>query len=169
MPDGLPRNLLLQGAPPTDYRIDTRLLFTPQENFQIAGLLLYQEDGYSMLLGRAFCDLPDICVNNGIYFDHNEAGAAVGSNFATAVPLPYLAHLRVARSGDEYWGFYGEDGIYWTLIGRHQVGPGFQPARIGLAATNQTPGGSEIPAAFDWFNLAADWADTYLPSVLRGD
>jgi len=160
-------NLLLRPAPPTDWQIGTRVLFTPTQDFQIAGLLMYADDDNWMLFGRAFCDTPDVCVANGIYFDHEEAGSVVGTNHATPVPLPYLANLQVARAGSDYWGFYGEDGIYWTLIGHHVAGPGFIPTRVGLAAYNQSSEAAEIDAAFDSFWLAADSIRAFLPLAVK--
>jgi len=155
-------NLLLRPAPSTDWQIGTRVLFTPTQDYQIAGLLLYADDDNWMLFGRAFCDVPDVCAGNGIYFEHEEAGSFVGTKYATAVPLPYLANLQVARAGSDYWGFYGEDGIYWRLIGHHVAGPGLVPTRVGLAAYNQSAE-AEIDAAFDSFGLGADYVRAFLP------
>lgn len=166
-PGGDARNLLLRPTPLADYRVGTRIYFTPTQNFQIAGLLLYQGDDDYMLLGRAYCNNPENCVGNGIYFDHEENGGPIGSSFATAVALPYLAHLQVARAGSDYWGFYGEDGIYWTLVGRHVAGPGFVPGQAGLAAYNTLDGVGEIDADFDRFHLEADYLRAYLPVAVR--
>jgi len=91
----------------------------------------------------------------------------VGTNYATAVPLPYLANLQVARAGNDYWGFYGEDGIYWRLIGHHVAGPGFAPTRVGLAAYNQSAEAAEIDAAFDSFWLGADYVRAFLPLAVK--
>ena len=45
---------LLQLAPMGNYELRTRMLFTPTHNFQIAGLLLYQDGDNYLLLGRGF-------------------------------------------------------------------------------------------------------------------
>ena len=160
-------NLLLRPTPPTDWQIGTRVLFTPTQNYQIAGLLIYADDDDFMLLGRAFCDTPDECVGNGIYFDHEEAGSFAGSNYATMIPLPYLTNLQVARVESDYWGFYGEDGIYWRLIGHHVAGPGFISTRVGLGAYNQSAEAAEIDAAFDSFRLVADYVHAFLPLAIK--
>ncbi len=160
-------NLLLRPAPATDWQIGTRVLFTPTQDFQIAGLLLYADDDSFMMFGRAYYGIGDACVGNGLYFHHEEAGSLIEPTYATAVPLPYLANLQVARSGSDYWGFYGEDGIYWRLIGHHVAGPGFVPTRVGLAAYNQSSTAAEIDAAFDSFWMAADYVRAFLPLAAK--
>jgi hypothetical protein len=110
--------------------------------------------------------LPNVCAGNAIYFDHEEAGAYVGVSYATPVPLPYLANLQVARAGNGYWGFYGDDGIHWRLMGHHAAG--FWPGRIGLAAYNSSGTAGDVDAAFDWFRLTADYLRVYLPLGLKG-
>ncbi len=145
------KNLLLQTAPSGDYQIITHVSYQPTANFQIAGLLLYQDDDNFLMFGRAFCGF---CGGNKIYFDHEEAAAAVGSNFATATTEVDEAYLRVVRRGNSYKGYYSEDGTTWTLIGTHTTANTFAP-RIGLATEtgNQASGG--IEADFDYFQLNA--------------
>jgi hypothetical protein len=61
-------NLLVQNAPGGDYEIQSRVIFTPTQNYQIAGLLAYQDDNNLLTLGRAFCDTPPpTCLNHAIY------------------------------------------------------------------------------------------------------
>ncbi len=62
-------NLLLHPISAGDFTVETHLFFEPYSNFNIAGIYLYGGDGNSVTLGRAFCDVPEGCVGNGIYFD----------------------------------------------------------------------------------------------------
>lgn len=159
-------NLLVQNAPLGDYEIETRVLFTPTENFQFASLMAYQADDTVLLLGRAYCNVgPPACVGNGIYFDHVENGSPIGSNYAMTITVQDEAYLRMVRSGDVFSGYVSIDGANWILVGAHTVN--FTPTEIGLRASNQIPGPGEIPADFDYFTLVDNSNMVYLPAVLK--
>jgi beta-xylosidase len=159
------RNLLLQNAPAGDLKIQTRVLFTPTENFQQAGLLVYQDDSNQMALIRAFCDrAPPACVSNGIYFDRVEGGIPVGGSFPMTTAAQGEAYLRLIRKGSVYTGSFSTDGESWTLVGTHTAS--FTATRIGLSARNFT-GAAEIPADFDFFRLDDNSFQVLLPLVIR--
>jgi len=156
-------NLLIHEPPYGDFMITTREVFTPTNNFQIAGLIAKKDADNQMLLGRALCDLPiDACVGNGIYFDFIE-GCVPGSNFATSTDWQGEAYLRLVREGSTYSGFYSQNNAHWTLIGRHESLTNFQLVSIGLGAGQGLPA---IPADFDFFRLDANWFD-FVPLVLK--
>ncbi len=143
----LPANILLRDAPVGNFEITTSLRFTPTSNFQFAGLVVFQDNGNVLQFGRAFCDLADACVGNGIYFDNFENGSASGSNYAT----PFhgnLIYLRLRRTGNTYTGYYSEDGENWNMTGEHTRE--LSQVRVGLVATQA---GTEIPAVFDYFTI----------------
>lgn len=159
-------NLLVQTAPVGDYEIQSRLIFTPTENFQMAGLIAYQDDNNSLSLGRAFCDVPPpACVNNGIYFDRVEGGSLVGSNYGMNIAVQGEAYLRLVRQGMTYTGYVSSDGVDWIVVGVHTVT--ITPTQIGLKATNQIQGASEISADFDFFTLIDNSHHLFLPLVLE--
>ncbi len=163
-------NFLVQNAPGGDYEIWSRVIFTPTANFQIAGLLVYQDDTNFLALGRAFCDAPPpgsppTCVNNGIYFDHIEGGSFVGSNYAMTTAVLGDAYLRLMRQGTVYTGYVSTDGANWTLVGVHTVT--IKPTKIGLRASNQSQGAPEISADFDFFTLIDNSYRLFLPLILR--
>lgn len=156
-------NLLVQNAPVGDYEISTRLLFTPVQNYQIAGLLIYLDDGNFLTLGRAYCDAPaPTCVTNGIYFD-NVGG--IGGNFAMTTPVLGEAYLKLVRQGMAYSGYVSTDGVTWTLVGVHTAT--VTPTKIGLRVSNQIEGASEIPADFDFFTVVDSTRRMFLPLVLK--
>jgi beta-xylosidase len=159
-------NLLVQNAPVGDYEIQSRVVFTPTEDFQIAGLLVYQDDLNSLTLGRAFCDVPPpTCVNNGICFDRVEGGSFVGSNYAMTTTVQGDAYLRLTRRGTVYTGYVSTDGTNWTLVGVHTVT--ITPTEIGLKASNQIQGATEISADFDFFTLIDNSNRLFLPLILK--
>jgi beta-xylosidase len=158
-------NILLQTAPAGDYEISTRVFFTPTQDYQFAGLMIYQDDSNYLQLGRAFCNAPSICVGNGIYFDRVEGGSFIGSNFATTTTVSNEAYLQVVRHGNVYTGSVSSNGIAWTVVGVHTVT--ISPTRIGLVATNKAESDMEISADFDFFTLIDSSFRLYLPFVRK--
>ncbi len=159
------KNLLLRSAPPANFEMRTRVTFRPTNNFQIAGLVLYQDNNNYLMLGPAYCDTPPpTCVGNGIYFHRVEGGSFVGSNFATPTTTQGEVYLRVVRKGTTYSGFYSEDGTSWTLIGRHTLSDAILLSRVGLTAAQGTP---EIPADFNCFRLDANYSKVFFPLVVQ--
>ncbi len=158
-------NLLLQPAGPDDFVIQTHLFFEPSTNFQFAGLVIYQDQGNFLQFGRAFCDVPDICVGNGIYFDKLVDGGFSGSNYATPTASQNQAFLRLVRQGQMVTAFYSEGGIAWQLIGTHELSESFVVNAVGLTAS-QDDENILIAADFDYFSLT-----TYskLPSPFIGN
>jgi beta-xylosidase len=159
-------NILVQTIPAGDYEIQTRVLFTPTENYQTAGLVVYLDDNNYLTLGRGYCDhAPPDCVGNGIYFDSIEGGAIVVSNYPFTTTLPAATYLRLARVGDTYTAYASTDGVTWMLAGSHTIT--FTPTAIGLWASNRWPGGVEIPADFDYFILIDSSHHLFLPALTK--
>ena len=148
-------NWLVQSVPAGDFDIRTHVLFNPIENFELAGLLLYQEDGTLLLLGRAFCGYGyPACVNgNGIYFDHVEENSVVSDNFAMRTPYTDHAYLRIIHEGENYTAYVSEDGADWWLVGRHVMGEGVDLTSMGLATSTGAQDVAEIYADFDFFQF----------------
>ena len=156
-------NLLLRPVAQGDFMIKTRLLFEPDTNFQFAGLVIWQDENNFLQLGRAFCDIPDVCVGNGIYFDKILGGNFTDSNFATSVGNPSDILLRLERRGDMVRGFYSlDEGITWYEIGMHWIPSDFQVNGVGLTSSqdHNTPDW-DIPADFDFFEITEGWG--FLP------
>lgn len=146
---GVPRNVPLQPLPPGDFEIATQIEFTPISNFQLAGLIIYQDDQNLLKLGRAFCNAADVCVGNGIYFDNLVHGALIDGNYATSTANPSSISLRLQRTGSAFTGYFSEDGQNWIKIGQHTNE--LQPLGVGLFAGQSCEG--SIPADFDYFEI----------------
>ena len=159
-------NLLVQPVPVGDYEIETRVQFLPTENYQAAGLLVYQDDMNGLQLVRGFCDRPPpTCVNNGIYFDYVKDGNLIGGSYAMTIPSQGDTYLKLIRQGPAYTGYVSIDGVNWTLVGVHTTS--ITPSMIGLKAGNQKQGDAEIPADFDFFTLIDNSKRLYLPLALK--
>jgi len=144
------RNLLLRDAPDGDFEITTRVEFLPTEDFQFAGLLIYDGDDNFASLERGYCS-PEYggCAGNAIYFYHEHDGELEPEFNATSMGRS-SAYLRIVRRGSTYRGYYSEDGEAWIETGTHTT-RGFTPTGVGLYAGNCETDASEIPAHFDYF------------------
>ena len=147
-------NLLLRGVAPGDFAIETHLLFEPDANFQLAGLVIWQDEFNFLQFGRAFCDIPEQCAGNGIYFDYVAGGELQNGNFAIPVDVPNEAYLRLERRGEMVRALFSYEGITWFEIGTHWIAPDFLANGVGLTSAQDFFDPYEpAPADFDYFEL----------------
>ena len=146
------KNLLLRDAPAGDFEITTKVAFDPQNNFQGAGILIYQDEDNFALITRAFCN---ICLGSGsgIFLDNEMNGKLdVDSGSRIAVSLQ-TTWLKLQKEGTTYTGFYSADGENWDELGR--VENPMSPTKVGLTANNSQvdPNVPQIPADYDFFTV----------------
>lgn len=147
-------NLLLRPVATADFMIETHLYYEPDANFQIAALVIYQDNSNMLAFGRAFCDIQKTCVGNGLYFDYTQAGSQSDGNYATSVDNKGEAYLRLLRLGSLVTAYYSPDGTDWSEIGKHVISTNFKVNGVGLTASqNITATDQNIPADFDYFVL----------------
>lgn len=148
-------NLLLKSGVAGNFAIETRVLFEPIQNFQIAGLVIYQDESNYLQLGRAFCDVEEACVGNGIYFDHIAGGELEGGNFATPTDASGEVYLRMELRGRQVSAFYSENGENWSELGQHELRVGFNANAVGLtSAQDFWMEDDPIAADFDYFSYS---------------
>ena len=147
--DGAMRNFLVREAPQGNFEIGTSVRFTPASNFQLAGLLVYQEQGNAMQSGPAFGSCAGGNAGQCVYFDSYQGGQFVQPNFATYIGGGSPAHLRLQRAGSTYTASYSADGSNWKEIGSRQSS--ISPRYVGLIGAQGFNG--EAPADFDYFTL----------------
>jgi cytochrome c len=151
------KNLLLTPVSSQDFRIQTNVDFSPNENHHAAGLYIYQDDDNFIRLSRRYVN-----GNQQIQIRYEENGLT-NSNFyidetATSV------YLRIDKEGESYMGFYSTDGIHWDWIGQ-VIGTLISP-KVGISA----PGGAsttEITADFDFFDFSSVENRLYLPLAVK--
>ena len=147
-----PKNLLLRDAPASDFEIITKVTFNPQNNFQQAAVLMYQDEDNFVLLNRGFCN-HCLGTGNGIFLDNEINGkAGVDPGYRTATSLQ-TAWLKLRKEGTNYIGFYSADGQTWNELGR--VENPMRPTKVGITANNSNadPSVPQIPADFDFFTV----------------
>jgi beta-xylosidase len=136
------KNLLLMPAPKGDFRIVTKCTIDPTENFQYAGLMVYQGRNNYVQINRAFTD------GNSFNFDMEADGKPINKRVPASATTFYL---RITKHGDTYTGDYSPDGETWTTVGQGTAS--LADSKVGICAANNLPGKPHIPADFDFFKL----------------
>jgi regulation of enolase protein 1 (concanavalin A-like superfamily) len=140
------KNILLQNAPDGDFTITTHLALPAarlSDNFQQAGLIVYQDDDHYMKLVRIH--------SNGNSFEFGKE--ANGKAAILSVPdniSRQSVYLRITKIGDNYTAYYSINGIKYTRVAIMQSAS-LSSIKVGLIAF--TSEGSEFNADFDHFNV----------------
>lgn len=143
-----PVNQLLRPVPAGAYTVETRLRFAPNTNFQFAGLIVQGNAPDDLLqFGRAYCNAPNVCVGDGLYFDHVVEGIPIGSNYGISAGKLADVFLRLSYDGDRYSAYYSDNGIDWILVGEHRTS--FTAVGVGVVAHQ----GDGLPAEFAYFTI----------------
>jgi beta-xylosidase len=155
---GTYHNLLVKEAPSEDYQITTRVTISPTtEIYQGVYIVVYGDDKNHIRIGRRFAN-----DGNEINFRHMSEGNSIGLNAvsenATSV------YLRITKEGDLYSGFYSINGISYTYIG--QTSRALTNPKIGILSENG-PSTTEIPSDYDFFEVAYNLQQIFLPFVKR--
>jgi pyrimidine-specific ribonucleoside hydrolase len=158
-------NILLRVAPPVNFTITTHVAFTPTQDFQQAGLLVYRNDDNFVLVNRGYCSTCSTG-GQGIYFDSEHDGTP--TFLAADTYLPTTAYLRIVRSGSTYIASYRQDQGNWIVLGQVNR-PDLSSTLVGISATNSNPEPSipSINADYDFFQIESQAHSVYLPFVLR--
>jgi len=135
------KNILLTDPIQEDFQIITKLTFSPSENHQRAGLVIYQDDDHNILLTRRYSDLDMIALN----LEDGELLRGWGITETAST-----VYLSLVKFGDAYAGSYSIDGNNWTDV--EQFSASFTNPKVGLISWNG-PSTSEINTDFDYFEF----------------
>ena len=142
-------NLLLRPAPAGNFQIETQMTFSPEDNFQFAGLIIYESDSNFIQAGREYCKAAN-CVGQGLYMNYYKNGYVVAPDFGQPYREIDPILLRLSRRADTYLFEASTDGKVWFVIGSHTST--MAPLQIGLV-TGQRIKGNPISASFDYFEV----------------
>lgn len=134
-------NILVTPVSDEDYQIITQITFSPTENYQRAGLLVYEDDDNYIQLTLVYSDRSKVRIKREI--------GGVTLSYTTEVTATTL-YLRIDKYGDDYYGFYSIDGNVWEFVGQYNMN--LSNADVGLAAANG-PTTSEVDADFEYFQF----------------
>ncbi len=158
------QNRLSQEVPDGDFEIRTRVVFTPTEDYQFAGLSVFADNDHTLNLGRAYCSTPaPDCLGNAIYYDFVVNGVITFSDVLTTT-VQNEAQLLMKLEGGVYSGYVSQDGLVWEEVGSHT--PSFTPQYVGIYALGQITT-TETHADFDYFSLTAPNELVYLPMMVN--
>ncbi len=138
-----PRNFFLRDVPYENYQITTYLEFSPRQDFEQAGLIIW--DG-----------LDDYLRLTSIWAGEQRFEAAIEANaiFSSQLqpnPAGDSVYLRIRKVNRTYTFLYSSDGEQWEQIGS-SVYATLQNPRVGLFAIS--PGsGRELEARFQFFAI----------------
>lgn len=142
-------NLLLRSAPEGNFQIETQITFRPTQNYQFAGLIIYDDDSSFIQAGRGYCSSTG-CTGAGLYMNHYKNGIAVKRDFGQPYREIDPLLLRLSRRETTYTFEASTDGKVWFIVGSHTSE--MMPLQIGLV-TGQRLRGRNIPATFEFFEV----------------
>lgn len=155
------QNVILQKAPAGDWAIVTKVTGVqgkPKGDWAQAGLIVYQDDDYWFKMVRLHNSLDEyIYKTNNLFQIGREKGGfhewyqeLTQDNIASAT-----VYLKIVKRGNEYSGYFSEDGVTFTQVGKAQTLK-LTKIKIGLLAFNgsdfYTPE-SMMDFDFDFFHL----------------
>ncbi|CAG0946195.1 hypothetical protein ANRL1_02829 [Anaerolineae bacterium] len=130
---------------------ETAVEFSPTEQFQGAGILVYQDDDNLVRLERCFGGIGG--GENGIHFSVIRDGEF--EVIVTAEQAPTNAkkvELRLQREGNRYTAWWREPGKAWQTIGNTEITlPQTVQAGIIVIAAEPAP---DATADFDYFRIS---------------
>jgi arabinan endo-1,5-alpha-L-arabinosidase len=140
-----PINYFLREVDCDDFEITTRVRFVPGENYEHAGLIVWQSvDDYIKLV--------HLFANERRLEGALEAGGRYSSQ-QIGNPFGDDLFLRIRKAGREYTFLFSGDGEEWDQLGS-TVHASWENPKVGLFAVS--PGsGRRIPASFDFFTVTA--------------
>lgn len=149
------KNLFLTPQIDGDFRITTRLSFTPTENYHQAGLIVYQDDDNYLKFHRVYDH------GNWVGFLYELDGSP--DVYGVEVTATLLS-LQITKQGNAYSAQYSLNGADWTPTGVYTIT--LTNPRVGLEVSDDYAATS-IPADFDFFTLEDNGIQVFLPMLIR--
>ena len=154
-------NIILQPAPSGAWTATTRLRFTPNENFEQAGLVVYGDDANYIK--------ADLVSANGnrvleFLFENDDAPGGFANSVTLPAGFPDTVEIRVISDGESVRAEYRPVDGEWAPFGDPRPLANVPDPKIGIYANdgNQTVTSRE-QAAFDFFHLTAGEPDEQPP------
>ncbi len=133
-----------------DFQIETRLKFSPAENYQGAGLLIYADSKTWLRVERAYGGPGGGASGFRVELCTPDAGQRSGLTTADAPFDAMNVSLRVVRAGDEVTAFFrADENSEWRELS-HKILPLPPSVMAGIAACNTA---REVTAEFQYIRL----------------
>jgi regulation of enolase protein 1 (concanavalin A-like superfamily) len=132
-----------------NFTMETLIEFDPQEYYQGAGLLVWQDENSFLRLEFGFGGMGGDA-KNGVFVTGENGGLGLVNGIDLPVTLKRV-ELRLQRAGNQFTAWYRQAGGAWQEIGSTQMD--IDPTvDVGIAQVTQYTS-SEISADFDYFKL----------------
>jgi len=141
-----PRLLIPQSG---DFTIESLVEFDPQETYQGAGLLVWQDENTFLRLEFGYGGMGGI-EKNAVFVKQEEGGLGLVGSIDLSATLNRL-ELRLQRTGDQFSAWYREVGGTWQEIGSTELNLA-STIDVGIIQVTQYTT-SEISADFDYFKV----------------
>lgn len=143
------KNILLQNIS-GDWSITTKATFSakPNQVYQQAGLIVYQDDNNYLKLGRLFLGSYG---GNVFQFGKEVSGTFTEENATDSISSTTV-YLKITKSGTSYSAYYSADGTTYTQVGTAQS-LSLSTIKAGLFGCNGTQTATELNVDFDYFNV----------------
>jgi regulation of enolase protein 1 (concanavalin A-like superfamily) len=141
-----PRLLVPQSG---DFTIETLVEYDPQETYQGAGLLIWQDENTFLRLEFGFGGMGGI-EKNAVFVKQEEGALGLVGSIDLSATINRI-ELRLQRTGDQFSAWYRESSGTWHEIGSTELNLE-SIVNIGITQITQYTT-SEISADFDYFKL----------------
>ncbi|WP_162449643.1 ThuA domain-containing protein [Phytoactinopolyspora mesophila] len=164
--DGTLPNVVVQDLPDGAWTATTSMNWTPAQNYQNAGLVVWVDEEHYVKAGMVH--------NNGRAFElikEVSGSPSFEGNVNVGGDFPSEFQLRYVYDGDTLEAQFSADGDSWTSIGTTDLG-GLDDPSVGVYATNSTSADATEPpvASYNWFSLefAGDAAERSVSDDFSG-
>lgn len=146
------KNLMLENMPDDgnqDFVNMVKLTFSPAQQRQEAGLIVYLDDNNYITVSRAY-------TSEGIKFVIGSETGGTYTETTTSDAQSSTVYLKIEREGETYTGYYSAGGDSWNFIG--SIDHSFtvssdKSLKIGLFAQNGDYAADSIDAIFDDYSV----------------
>jgi PKD repeat protein len=157
-------NLILQTPPEGDWTVETKLTAPLQDNWQLAGLLLYGDDDHYVKYDVVADNAPGAPPVRRVELRYEDGGSLTGPGGTDpAPPAGDTWWLRLTKTGDTYTGAISADGETWVQT-PGSVTVALDDPAIGLMAIGPDQA-APITVDFDHFRVVPDDVDPGAPTV----
>lgn len=141
------KNLLLEDVT-GNWSVVTKVTLSakPYQDYQQAGLIIYQDDNNYLKLVRCYSMSNKFAWSkeiNGTYYEESAADGVVGT----------MVYLKIAKNGSNYTAYYSTNGVNYTRVGTSQY-LSLSPLKVGLIGINGPVTAGEVNADFDYVNVS---------------
>jgi cytochrome c len=150
-------NLILQTPPAGDWTVETKLTAPLQDNWQLAGLLLYGDDDHYVKYDVVADNAPGAPPARRVELRYENGGPLTGPGGTDPAPPASATDtwwLRLTKTGDTYTGAISADGETWVQS-PGSVTVALENPAIGLMAIGPNQA-QPITVDFDHFRVVED-------------